>query len=212
MNEARGFGEEPLPQTVEVASAMRRMVSLLVSTEHEHPVVDDMVRTFAEWEQRLAGDAVTDPLPRMGSTEGRLYLRHAFDVWEFNPCFPEYHFDAADDEDAASGTVTFPLVFEGPPGHVHGGFLGVFFDCVVQQHNCLGSQPSGMTRTMTITYRRPVPLARALRFDITRTREDRGVHSTSRLLDGDQVLCEADVTAVPIPTERLAGFEFGART
>ena len=30
----------------------------------------------------------------------------------------------------ASGTVTFPLVFEGPPGVVHGGVLATFFDCV----------------------------------------------------------------------------------
>jgi len=40
------------------------------------------------------------------------------------------------DGDSARGSVELPIVFEGPPDIVHGGFLAVFFDCVIQHHNC----------------------------------------------------------------------------
>lgn len=216
MSETPAFGAEPLPQVVAAAAAMRRMVDLLVSLEHEHPVVDDMVSRMAEWDAELSGRASLDALPRFGADteEGRLYLRHAFDVADFNPCFPEYRFDrlVADD---AQGSVTFPLAFEGPPGCVHGGVLGLFFDCVVQQHNCLGGDPSGMTRSMTVSYRRPVPLLEDLRFDVVRTHDDRRVQSTARLLqgegDGQVVLCSAEVVAVTIPSKLLDGIEFATR-
>ena len=49
------FGEQPLPQTVAAAGAVRRLVDLLLALEHEHPTVDAMLGQFAEWERELAG-------------------------------------------------------------------------------------------------------------------------------------------------------------
>ena len=60
-------------------------------------------------------------------------------------------------DDRAEGRVEFPLVYEGPPGVVHGGFLAVFFDCVLQQLNCDMGQ-AGKTRSLALRYRRPVPI------------------------------------------------------
>ena len=128
------FGEQPLPQTVAAAGAVRRLADLLLALEHEHPTVDAMLGQFAEWERELSAAIPADPTPRIGpdGTEvQRVYLDHAFDVGAYNPCFPEYIFDHLG-ADSASGRVTFPLVFEGPPGLVNGGFLAVFFDCVTQ--------------------------------------------------------------------------------
>ena len=72
----------------------------------------------------LAAAAPPDPTPRIGEGGGqrRVYLDHAFDVGTYNPCFPEYTFDHLDDE-KAWGRVSFPVVYEGPPGLVNGGFL-----------------------------------------------------------------------------------------
>ncbi len=206
------FGEQPLPQTVAAAAAMRRLTSLLLSLEHAHPSVEEMLARFAEWETALSTDVPPDPTPRIGEDPDgthRLYLQHAIDIGAFNPCFPTYEFDQLE-PDSAAGSVTFPVAYEGPPGLVHGGFLGVFFDCVVQHHNC-ATAPSGMTRTMTVAYRRPVPLLTELRFDVTRTAVDGKVTSTARLLLDDQVLCVGEVDAVVLPPERLAGFAFGSR-
>jgi hypothetical protein len=206
------FGEQPLSQTVAAAEALRRITGLLLSLEQPHPTVDAMTVQLTEWERELSAAAPADPAPRVGDRlddDRRVYLDHAFDCGSFNPCFPAYDVDHID-ADSAAGRVSFPLPFEGPPGLVHGGFLAVFFDCVIQHHNC-ATGPSGKTRSLNMTYRRPTPLLTELRFDITKTTADRGITSTGRLLLDDEVLCIGEATAVALPPERLAGARFGAR-
>jgi hypothetical protein len=210
------FGETPLAQTVAAAGAIRRLSSLLVALEHPHPTVDAMLAQFADWERELAAAAPPDNAPRIGHWAGlgaddtrRVYLNHATDIGAFNPCFPEYRFDQLDAEKAA-GRVTFPLVYEGPPGLVHGGFLGVFFDCVMQHQSCVTGL-SGKTRSLAVTFRRPTPVLTELRFDIVRTQIERGISSTARLLLDDEVLCTGEVNTLASSPERLSGYQFGRR-
>ncbi|MCV7443879.1 hypothetical protein H7K33_16715 [Mycobacterium paraense] len=206
------FGEAPLAQTVAAAGAMRRLSSLLLSLEHPHPTVDAMLAKFAEWERELVPAAAADPAPRIGEVPGdrrRVYLNHATDIGAYNPSFPEYRFEQLDAE-KAGGVVCFPLVYEGPPGLVHGGFLGVFFDCVIQHHNCVTGL-SGKTRSLLVNFRRPTPVLTELRFDIDRSQVERGIASTARLLLGDEVLCTGEVTTLASPPEKLTGFKFGRR-
>ena len=205
------YGEQPLAQTVAAASALRRLTALLLSLEHEHPTVDIMLAQFAVWERELATAVPPDPAPRIGEggQEKRVYLDHAFDVGAYNPCFPEYRFDHLDDE-TASGAVTFPLVYEGPPGLVNGGFLAVFFDCITQHQSC-AAQRTGKTRSLAVTYRRPTPILTELRFEIERSEEQRRVTSTARLLLGDEVLCIGELKTLATSPEKLTGFQFGKR-
>ncbi len=206
------FGEAPLAQTVAAAGAMRRLSSLLLSLEHPHPTVDAMLQKFAEWESDLATAAPTDNAPRIGGAPDdprRVYLNHATDIGAYNPCFPEYRFDRLDAE-RATGLVEFPLVYEGPPGLVHGGFLGVFFDCIIQHHNCVTGL-SGKTRSLAVSFRRPAPVLTELQFDIVRSQIERGIASTARLLLDDQVLCTGEVNTLASPPEKLTGFQFGRR-
>ncbi|OBJ85679.1 hypothetical protein [Mycobacterium asiaticum] len=206
------FGEAPLAQTVAVAGAIRRLSSLLLSMESAHPTVDAMLAQFAVWEGELAAAAPTDLTPRVGDVHadaGRVYLDHATDIGAFNPCFPEYRFDHLDTE-TATGRVTFPLVYEGPPGLVHGGFLGVFFDCIMQHQNCVTGL-SGKTRSLTVTFRRPTPVLIELRFDIARTQTERGIASTARLLLGEEVLCIGEVNTLASRPEQLSTTQFGRR-
>jgi len=206
------FGEAPLAQTVAAAGAIRRLSSLLLSLEHAHPTVDAMVEKFAEWENELAAAAPTDNAPRIGviaDDPRRVYLNHAIDIGAYNPCFPEYRFDDLDAE-KATGRVNFPLVYEGPPGLVHGGFLGVFFDCVIQHQNRVTGL-SGKTRSLVVTYRRPTPVLTDLRFDIVRSQIERGITSTARLLLDDEVLCTGEVNTLASPPDKLSTFQFGRR-
>jgi hypothetical protein len=206
------FGEQPLAQTMAAAGAMRRLSSLLLSLEHPHPTVGAMLEKFAEWERELSTAAPLDNAPRIGDVADdprRVYLNHATDIGAYNPCFPQYRFDHLD-ADNATGRVNFPLVYEGPPGLVHGGFLGVFFDCVIQHHNCVMGL-SGKTRSLVVTFRRPTPVLTELRFDIARSPIDRGIASTARLLLHDEVLCTGEVNTLASPPEKLAGFQFGRR-
>ncbi|MBV9640303.1 MAG: hypothetical protein JO330_12190 [Mycobacteriaceae bacterium] len=206
------FGEEPLAQTIAAAAAIRRLSALLLSLEREHPTVKAMLAQFAEWERELAVAASPDAAPRIGPDAGhtqRLYLSHAFDIGAFNPCFPEYRFDSLGSE-TASGAVNFPLVFEGPPGLVHGGFIAVFFDCVTQHQNCAAAL-SGKTRSLRVTFRRPTPILTELRFDIVRSESDGQITSTARLMLDEQVLCSGEVTTLALPPDKLAGSRYAKR-
>jgi hypothetical protein len=209
---AARFGEQPLPQTIAAAGAIRRISSLLLALEHPHPTVDIMLAKFAEWERELAAAAPPDNSPRIGPDDDgvrRVYLDHAADIGAFNPCFPEYLFDHFDAE-GARGRVTFPLIYEGPPGLVHGGFLGVFFDCVIQHHNC-AAMLSGKTRSLQLTFRRPTPILTELQFDIARTEVDRGIESTARLLLDGEVLSIGESNTLALAPDKLAGSRFGKR-
>jgi hypothetical protein len=206
------FGEQPLAQTVSAAAAIRRLTALLLVQEHDHPVVAEMLEQFTRWADQLAATAPDDLAPRVGEVPGdgrRLYLDHAFDIGAYNACFPVYRFDELSG-DTAAGSVNFPLVYEGPPGLVHGGFLAVFFDCVIQQHNC-ATRLSGKTRSLQVRYRRPTPLLADLRFDIVRAEHERGLTSTARLLADDEVLATGEAETVALPPEKLTGSTFGRR-
>ena len=206
------FGESPLAQTIAAAGAIRRLGDVLLSLEHPHPTVDAIITQVDAWEDELRAVIPPDSAPRVGTDdagEHRVYLDHATDIGAFNPCFPEYRFDRLDDE-TASGRVAFPLVYEGPPGLVHGGFLAVFFDSVIQHHNCVRGL-SGKTRSLQVTFRRPTPVLTELRFDISRSEVPRGITSTSRLLLDDEVLCVGEVTTLAVPPEKLTGHLLGKR-
>ena len=190
------FGVEPLPQTTAAADLLRRVTGLVVSMEHEDPVVDGLLATLEEAERALAAIAPADPHPRVGAqvaSDGRVYLDHSRDIGSYNPCFPEY--TIAVDGDQASGTVNFPTAYEGPPGIVHGGYLSLLFDCVVQHHNCdLGV--AGKTTSLSVRFRRPTPLLTELHFELERSVDGGRITSTAQLLHSDVLLAEAEVRAL----------------
>ena len=94
-----------------------------------------------------------------------------------------------------SGTVTFPLAYEGPPGIVHGGFLAVFFDSVIQHHNC-DVGVAGKTTSLTVTYRRPTPLLTKLQFELERSVAERRISSTGRLMAGELLVIIPGVASI----------------
>jgi hypothetical protein len=190
------FGVEPLPQAVAAATELREVIGLLLAQEHEQPAVDRLVVELRAAAEALAHTAPTELAPRIGvepPPDGRPYLDHARHIGAFNPCFPRYAISV--DGDVATGTVEFPLAYEGPPGLVHGGFLAVFFDCVVQHHNCeLGE--SGKTTGLSLRYRRPTPLLTPLQLRITRSVDDSRITSNAELHHDGELLAAAEIRAV----------------
>lgn len=197
------FGVEPLPQLHALAASVRRVIGLALSLETPHAALDRLLAALRGAESELSAAVPPSVLPRVGAnveSDGRVYIDHARDIGAFNPCFPEYAITV--EGDRASGRVTFPLAFEGPPGLVNGGFLAVFFDLVVQHHNCEVGV-AGKTTSITVDYRRPTPLLTELRFEIERAVEERRIVSTARITAGDVVLCEARMSAVAGDLSRL---------
>jgi acyl-coenzyme A thioesterase PaaI-like protein len=190
------FGVEPLPETVTAASLVRRIAGLLVALENGGPAVDEAVADLARLEARLATLVPDVVAPRVGDAaegDGRVYVDHSRDIGAFNPCFPDY--DLTTDGDTATGTVRFPIAYEGPPGLVHGGFLAVFFDAAMQHHHC-DAGIAGKTTSLSLRYRRPTPLEVDLRFELSRAVVDGKLRSEGRLWRGDEVCCEAEMWAL----------------
>jgi hypothetical protein len=190
------FGEPPLPVVVELAGALRDLTDTVQSLERSSPELEALVQTVRGAQQQLAAQAPADPRPRVGddpSPDRRVYVDHGYAVGDYNPCFPQYTLEL-DDDGGASGAVEFPISYEGPPGLVHGGFLAVFFDCVLQELNCaLGL--AGKTAELTLRYRRPTPLLTPLAYRAERVVDDRRITAHAELFLGDDVLCEAHLLA-----------------
>lgn len=190
------FGLAPLDQTRDVAQRLRRVAGLVQALEHPTETVGRLIDDLESAERELEQLVSPEPTPRVGDEPPdhlRPYLDHGVHVGAYNPCFPEYDIEV--DGQRASGTVTFPIVYEGPPGIVHGGVQATFFDCVIQHHHCLMGQ-AGKTATLNLRYRRPVPLATPLRFTVERVVDDHRITSTAELLNGDEVLTIATMEAV----------------
>jgi hypothetical protein len=190
------FGEAPLEETERYAALVRRVSSLVLQMEAPSDAVAELNAALERAEARLLALAPADGRPRVGEQsdgDGRVYLDHARDVGAFNPAFPTYTLEV--DGNRASGTVRFPVLYEGPPGLVHGGFLAVFFDQVIQHHNC-DAGSAGKTSRLEVQYLAPTPLLRELRFDVERSVDERRILSTARLFCGDAPCATARMRSV----------------
>jgi len=190
------FGEAPLDETRELAAALRDLMGAALALEQPTPELRELLTELRAVQRRLTVLGPADLQPRIGDRSGperRVYLDHSRDVGGYNACFPVYEMHAQDDR--ADGRVTFPVVYEGPPGIVHGGFLALFFDCALTQLNCdMGL--AGKTRSLSVRYRRPVPILTELAFAGERAVTEGAIVATGELLLEGTVMCAAEMNAV----------------
>jgi len=127
-----------------------------------------------------------------------------------NPLAPPLELHAR--EGRIVGRGVFGAAYEGPPGHVHGGFVAAGFDEVLGFAQSLSGNP-GMTGTLTVRYRRPTPLHTELRFDAGVDRvEGRKIFTSGRLLAGETVTAEAEGIFISVDPEKfLAMMESGEK-
>ncbi len=89
------------------------------------------------------------------------------------------------------GRLALDIAWEGPPDHVHGGYVAHLFDCVMGQHN-LNVGIAGMTGTLTVRYRRPTPLHTELRFEVrTVEKIGRKITTEAKLFADSALVAEA---------------------
>lgn len=94
--------------------------------------------------------------------------------------------------DRVVGTVRFNGAYEGPPGHVHGGFVAAAFDELLGLTQALGGTP-GMTGRLTVHYRKPTPLDTDLALEGVIDRVDgRKTLCRGWLRHGDELLAESE--------------------
>jgi acyl-coenzyme A thioesterase PaaI-like protein len=98
---------------------------------------------------------------------------------------------------SVSGTVIFGLAHVGPPYRAHGGVIASVFDQVLGVAN-IGAGAAGMTKSMTVTYRRATPIRVELRIEgAFAGREGRTSHATGVIYDEEgRPTAEAEATFV----------------
>lgn len=107
-----------------------------------------------------------------------------------NPVAPPLSFRAEDGK--VVGTGSFGMQYEGPPGHVHGGFVAAALDELLGMAQTLSGK-SGMTGTLTVRYRKPTPLYKQLRFTAWVDRiEGRKIFTAGTIHDGETLCAEAE--------------------
>ena len=161
-------------------------------------------QTLRDAQQRLAAAGAGGSVARASATRAdarpaRL-RRPRRDVGDYNPCFPRLRARGSSGDGGATAPSSSRSATKARPGIVHGGFLAVFFDCVLQQLNCdLGL--AGKTAELVAPLPAPDPVAHAARRARAERVVDGGrIRSHAELLLDDEVLCEADMLARPRAT------------
>ncbi len=118
-----------------------------------------------------------------------------------NPVAPPLSFSVEGDRVVGHGS--FGLQYEGPPGHVHGGFVAAALDELLGMAQSLTGRP-GMTGTLTIRYRRPTPLHRDLSLVAWVERvEGRKIFAAGTLSAGETLCAEAEGVFISVDFEAM---------
>jgi acyl-coenzyme A thioesterase PaaI-like protein len=188
-----------------LATAMRQVIDRLVTSD----APEDELRAAADALERYAARLATHPRRKLPA--GFSEVANAGDVLGFfdmsplvglsNPMSPpiRLHVEGA----TVRGTATFGAAYEGPPGHVHGGFVAAAFDEVLGFAQSITGNP-GMTGTLTIRYRRPTPLYTELRFEAVVLRvEGRKIFTEGKVFAGETLTAEAEGLFISVDLSKM---------
>src|SRR4051794_36530332 len=105
------------------------------------------------------------------------------------------------------GEVTLGKAYEGPPGLVHGGVTATLLDHALARA-ARSAGHGGLTATLTVRYRRPVPLGTPLEvraeLGTTAGRRASATATLSTAADPDAVLAEGEAVLIALRPERAA--------
>lgn len=203
----------PTPRQVElrrVGAAVRSLISRIVATEAPQDALAELASELERVADRWSRHPVrtTYVLPAEASLGGDV---HAFFddspmLGRANPIAPPLEVGAVeiDGRTTIIGTATFGPQYEGPPNHVHGGYVAAAFDEVLGMAQSLGGRP-GMTGTLTVRYRSPTPLRVPLRFAgwVERV-EGRKIFCSGTVHAGERLCAEAEAIFISVDFAEVA--------
>jgi acyl-coenzyme A thioesterase PaaI-like protein len=188
-----------------LAASLRAIINKLVTSDAPEDQLARAADAAERFSETLAGHPQRQRLWGFAETANAGDVGAFFDqsplIGLSNPLSPPMTLEARGDR--VHGEVSFSSAYEGPPGHVHGGFVAAAFDEVLGFTQSLTGNP-GMTASLTVRYRRPTPLHTPLRFDAAVDRvEGRKIYASGRLLVGENVTAEAEALFVSVDPERF---------
>lgn len=190
----RGLGDTASRELVELGRSVRALTDAMLR-------IDGAPGELVWAREQL--DAVTARLAQSARRHDTLRLGREGEPEDARPYYvdgvmlPAYHplaadFEIATDDGVTAGTVRFGVVFEGPPGCVHGGQVACFFDQILGYHNLELGLPA-MTASLRVQYRKPTPLFERLDFDVRiREVDGRKIVVAGALRSDGETVAEAD--------------------
>jgi acyl-coenzyme A thioesterase PaaI-like protein len=197
---------ERTTETRRLADAIRAVIERFVATSA--PV--DVFAGVTDELERIAADLDAYPQEPLyfgfaeaanaGNAAGP--FEHSPLMGRSNPLAPPLSLDV--DGDRVVGAVRFGSAYEGPPGHVHGGYVAAIFDELLGLTQSLSGR-HGMTGRLVVHYRAPTPLHTELSIE-GRIVDVRGrkITCTGTLHAGDTLLAEAEGLFISVDFGRLA--------
>jgi acyl-coenzyme A thioesterase PaaI-like protein len=176
---------------VRLTTALRRLNTIVAASRASDHELDEVASVIDHFTDRLEPYAEASRYPlgeRLGGPAG-MFVSHPV-IGALNPCGPPLV--VVPDGDRLVGTATYETPFEGPPGCVHGGHIAAGFDSMVVMTAGIHGL-AGLTRSLTIRYRRPAPLSVPLSYEghVESTTDQSTIVRV--ILRHDEVLC-ADCT------------------
>jgi len=166
----------PIEQLERARAALEQVEAILAPFAHDGPI----------GQATLDGDNGL-----MGQSEDLMRIfPYSPVIGRVNPLAPPAEFTLK--EGVVHGRVRFGAPYCGPPNHVHGGMIAAILDELLGNVNVMNGL-GAMTGTLTIRYRRPVPLFQELRLEGRQAGQDgRKVFAEGSLWLGETLLAEAE--------------------
>lgn len=213
------MGEDDIELLRRIADQLRSIadsVSVLRSQGEHHHALLDASESLEAVRAGLAAVSGDDPASVRSRTSARFRegdgapvdrLRAGDAIHPmyggYGPAYPPINWSG--EGRMIEATVVYGPAYEGPPDHVHGGFVAAGFDMAL---SALGHREAGwgVTRRLSVRFLRPVPIGVAVRYEV-------GVdHVVGRLLvasgrlvnpRGDRLLATCAAEFVEVDAGRL---------
>ena len=174
----------------ELAAALTEKIEDLTAELSRAEQVDGLV----DMAKRGERGTIDDVMGELVSVGGRSH-----------PCSPDLVWQ--EEPNRITGTVTFGQAFEGPPGHVHGGWVAGVLDHLMGMTHVRTGYP-GMTGGLSVRYLKPTPLNQVIQVSAeAREIDDKRTEVKAAMRCGDTTTATAEAIFVRVDREK---FGFGS--
>jgi len=173
----------------ELAAALTEKIEGLTAELNQAQQVDGLV----DMAKRSERGSIDDVMGELVSVGGRSH-----------PCSPELLWQEASNR--ITGTVRFNQAFEGPPGHVHGGWVAGVLDHIMGMTHVRTGHP-GMTGGLSVRYLKPTPLNQLIEISAEATElDDKRTKVKGTMRCGETTTATAEAIFVRVDREKF-GFD-----
>ncbi|RCW46231.1 hypothetical protein DFQ14_102534 [Halopolyspora algeriensis] len=195
----------------ELGTALRELTEAAVSTEVDAETMLQVARQARDMVPPLEkASRSRQTVPSVDDLRAGWRMYNPAIGWG-NPFAPPMNVEMVDG--GAIGSCTLGLIHEGPHSYAHGGVSALLLDQILGHAHASGGRP-GMTVTLSVRYRNPVPLQTPLRVagwrgqDDADTRRSTPTATITTAEEPDTVLVEAE-GAFLVPSEEQVRRLFG---